>query len=170
MSKSIEITILVKQDHQLSKRDLHSVFHIYNQCFADSSISSTKKILLAKKLLGKSKVWTWYLALVKGQIIGMASYVPDLERAKSVPGLDLRPDCGENICSVSVLPKYRQLGIARLLMQQIIDDHGSQTDLVVEIKRTSPIYSILREFYHSLEFKEDDNQNEQHLFLRRKQS
>ena len=68
--------------------------------------------------------------------------------------------------------KHRKLGIARLLMNQIIKDHGSTVDLVVEIKRNNPIYGVLVEFYFSLGFaeEEEDNKEETHLYLRRKKS
>jgi len=166
----LDVLIISKLDSELSKRELHSVFNIYNYCFSEPMISGTKKTLLAKKLLGKSKVFEWYLAKVRGQIVGMASYVRDMEKVKTTKQFDLRPEKGENVCSVGVLEKYRRLGIGRLLMNQIIKDHGPEIDLVVEIKRNNPIYGLLVEFYLSLGFVEEDqdNQEEAHLYLRRK--
>lgn len=169
MGDFLDVMILSKLDSELSKKELHSVFNIYNHCFAELTITGTKKILLAKNLLGKSQVFEWYLAKVKGQIVGMASYVRDMDRVKSIGKFDLRPEKEENICSVGVLDKYRKLGVGRLLMNQIISDHGSEIDLVVEIKRDNPIYGTLVEFYLSLGFaeNEEDNQEEINLYLRR---
>ena len=164
-----EVDIYTKPDRLLSKKEIHGLFMLYNEIFCDNRISGTKKTNLAKDAMTKSDIFDWYIARVGGQIVGMASFVRNMEKANG-PAYDIRPDRGENICSVAVAPKWRQRGIARMLMQTIIGEHGGEMDLVVEIKRENKLYYGLRTFYESLSFKEydEDNLNEHNLFLRRK--
>lgn len=151
---SIEVEIFNKLDSNLSKKEIHQIFMVYNECFYHNKVTKTKQVKLAKDWLSKYKTWHWFFAKVKGQIVGIAAYCYNYQH---VDKFDLREDRGENICSVGVLQKFRQLGIARLLMNSIIENYGSKNDLVVEIKKANKYGSILDRFYRDLNFQELSN-------------
>lgn len=168
--ENIEAEIFSKFDYELSKKELNQIFLVYNECFYDFQVNTTKQILSCKRLLGKLRTWQWYYAKVNGQIVGIASYCYSYQHAKE---FNIRPDKGENVLSVAVREKYRRFGIARLLMNVIIKEHGSIKDLVVEIKTQNPYYRILRDFYASLEFEElplkpDEPEDPENVYLIRK--
>ena len=151
--KDIEVTIHHKLDHNLSKNELHQIFLVYDECFYNGQVCSAKQILLAKKWLGKSKTWHWFFAknAKNGKVVGIAAYCYSYKNAQY---FEIRPDRNENICSVGVLPKFRKMGIGRLLMEAIISYYGSKNDLVVEIKSDNRYEAVLLKFYQSLGFRE----------------
>tara|TARA_R100001163_G_C5064602_1_gene202268 strand:+ start:2760 stop:3284 length:525 start_codon:yes stop_codon:yes gene_type:complete len=167
-TENIDIVIERKNDIDLSRKEIKEIIFVYNECFCFNQMNN-KAVKMAKNLLAKNNVWEWYLAKLNNKVIGMLSYARNPNKIKKIKEYDLRIEKGENICSVSVIKKFRKLGIARLLMEQIIDDRGKTTNLVVEIKRSNPIYYNLAKFYESLGFIETDldNEGEDNLFLRR---
>jgi ribosomal protein S18 acetylase RimI-like enzyme len=163
-----EISLIVKADNQLSKNELRMIFNLYNDSFCDNRISASKKVKLAMDLLGKNDMFDWYLAKIQGNIVGMVSFVRRFPSSLKNEYYAIRPDKGENVCSLCVSSKYRQHGIARSLMEAIIQDHGDKCNIVVEIKRTSSMYYHLVKFYQSLGFYifEEDVKPNDNLFLR----
>ena len=164
--KSVEI--ILKSDNQLSKNELRMIFNLYNDSFCDNRISSSKKCKLAQDLLGKHDMFDWYLAKIKGEIVGMVSFVRRFPNNVNNQYYAIRPDKGENVCSLCVAPKYRMYGIARKLMEAILQDHGTKCNIVVEIKRSSSMYFHLCKFYESLGFIvfEEDVKPDDNLFMR----
>jgi ribosomal protein S18 acetylase RimI-like enzyme len=163
-----EVEIILKADNQLSKNELRMIFHLYNDSFCDNRICNSKKINLAKELLGGHDMFDWYLAKINGEIVGMVSFVRRFPSNLNNQYYAIRPDKGENVCSLCVTHKYRRYGIARKLMETIIQDHGSRVSIVVEIKKTSKMYSHLVKFYESLGFVifEEDVKPDDNLFMK----
>lgn len=168
MSDTIDVNIYTKFDYELSNNEIQQIFIIYNECFYDSKCNQTKLVKEIKRLLSKCKTWQWYLAKVNGKIIGMAAYCYSYQNATL---FSVNPNKGENILNVAVLPKYRRIGIANLLMNTIINEHGSLIDLTVEVKINSPFKRILIEFYQGLGFDEiplkpDEPEDPDNIYLR----
>lgn len=145
-----KIEFIIKYDHQLSKKELTQVFQVYNECFYDNKVNSTKKIKQVYQWLGNSHIFQWYLLKVDDRIIGIANFVYD---PTNVTNFAIKSELGENISSVGVLCKYRGFGYARLLMEKLIEEH-QDIDLVVEIKKGNPAYIGLLQFYQKLGFTE----------------
>ena len=168
-----DVLIVMKTDEELSKNELRMIFNLYNESFCDNRISSNKKVKLATDLLGKNNMFDWYLAKIRGDVVGMVSFVRRIPKGLNNECYAIRPDKGENVCSLAVSPKYRQYGIARTLMNTVLKDQGDKCNIVVEIKRTNKLYYHLVKFYQSLgfdimdeeEIEGKDNNNET-IFLR----
>jgi len=163
-----EVEIFMKADRSLSKNELRMIFNLYNECFCDNRIGNSKKIRLATELLGNNDMFDWYIAKVNGSIVGMVSFVRRVPKNLKNEYYAIRPDKGENVCSLCVSPKYRQYGIGRRLMETIIQDQGDKCNIVVEIKRTNGLYYHLVKFYQSLGFNimEDESATEENTFMR----
>lgn len=166
MSETIDVEIFSKFDYELSGGETKKIFSVYNECFYNNSVTSNKQMKLAYEWIRKSHIWKWYIARVGSQIVGIAAYCYDYKNASN---FEIRPDKGENICSVGVLEKYRGNGIGKLLMRSIIKEHGEK-DLTVEIKRENDNYVMLMEFYQKLGFEivPDDDNIETDSYLTRK--
>lgn len=174
-----DVLIVMKTDEELSKNELRMIFNLYNESFCDNRISSSKKVKLATDLLGKNNMFDWYLAKIRGDVVGMVSFVRRIPAGLNNEYYAIRPDKGENVCSLAVSPKYRQYGIARTLMNTLIKDQGDKCNIVVEIKRTNNLYYHLVKFYQSIGFNimeeeeeeegrgnRDDKNNNATIFLR----
>lgn len=166
--KPLVISIYDKIDMKLSKNEMHQLFGVYNECFYHNKVSQTKSIMKAKQWLARSKTWHWFLAKAKGRIVGMAAYCYDYGHAVE---FDINPEMDENICSVGVRQKYRKKGIARMLMQAMIQKLGQEKDLTLEIKWQNQYRQVLMDFYESLGFvlkNSEEKIDQQNVFLTRK--
>jgi len=150
---TIDIIIYSKFDYELSNNDTGKIFQVYNQCFYNDQVTKKSQINLAKEWIAKSHIFQWYIAKVGGEVIGIANIVYDNSNADKFA---INQEKGENVSSVGVSNKYRRIGVARLLMEKIIQDHQSLKDIVVEIKKANPIFDILVKFYQSLGFEQLD--------------
>lgn len=152
-----EIQIVSKYDFELSKGEIKKIFMVYNECFYDWKCSSTKLVKKAQALIGSSHVWRWYLAYSGTTLIGIASYVYDISGIPSDgSGAQVNVSVGENVCNVGVVGKFRRRGVAKCLMEAIVDDYGGigGKDLVVEVLPGSPHYLSIMRLYVGLGFDE----------------
>lgn len=119
----------------LSKNDLEQIFTIYNLCFEENRIKSKRESTMAKKLLGDMKIYTWYVVRNPDnrQIVSMASFVKDQDRARKIGKYDLNYNLGENLVSVSTLDNFRKRGLASKIIKFILQD--VKKDLIIEIKK-----------------------------------
>ena len=159
------MTIVVKYDHQLSRREIDKIFLVYNECFYDGKVTKNKQIKQAKIWLAKSHIFQWYLLKLDDDIVGIANYVYDYTNAAN---FSIQQDKGENVSSLGVRVKYQRQGYARQLMDWLINDHPN-VDLVVEIKKGNPQYEKLIKFYNNLGFKLMSYQesDEDNIYLKR---
>ena len=166
-----KVILEVKYDYELSKKETAQLAELYSEIFFNKKLPSKWKKGIQDSL-SKYKIWQWFLLKEpkNKNIIGMGSYVYSFEALQNpnIPKMDVSEEFQENIGNIGVIPSHRRKGYAHMIMKKIMETHSDQI-LTLEIKRNSPIASILLKFYSHLGFRVHGKTDEG-LFLRLKPS
>ena len=166
------IFLEVKYDYQLTKKEIVQLAELYAEVFYENQKLNTTGKKMIQESLSKYNIWQWFLLKEKKtkKIIGMGSFIYSFDALHNpkIPKLDVSEEFQENIGNIGVSPLHRRKGYAHLIMNEILKMHNDQI-LTLEIKRNSPIASVLLKFYSHLGFRVH-GKTEEGLFLRLKPS